>query len=164
MILEATRRLYAYNTEATERILATAEALSPAALTTEVVAAQPSIRDTLVHLCSAQRVHLDWWRGAMSGADSWARRFPAEDYPTLESVHAFWSDLREDTDTFLATLQTDADLARTLTRGVINGTDEIERPLWESMLHVVNHGTQHRSEAALLLTALGHSPGDLDLL
>jgi uncharacterized damage-inducible protein DinB len=37
-------------------------------------------------------------------------------------------------------------------------------PLWQQLLHQTNHATQHRSEAALLLTRLGYSPGWLDLL
>ena len=36
--------------------------------------------------------------------------------------------------------------------------------MWQALLHVFNHGTQHRSEAAALLTDAGRSPGDLDLI
>ena len=32
------------------------------------------------------------------------------------------------------------------------------------LTHLLNHGTQHRSEAAALLTQAGRSPGELDLI
>ena len=37
-------------------------------------------------------------------------------------------------------------------------------PVWQMLVHVVNHGTQHRAEAAALLTGEGRSPGELDLI
>jgi uncharacterized damage-inducible protein DinB len=36
-------------------------------------------------------------------------------------------------------------------------------PIWQMLVHVVNHGTQHRAEAGTLLTAEGRTPGDVDL-
>ena len=39
---------------------------------------------------------------------------------------------------------------------------ERDRILWQCLYHVVNHGTQNRSEAAAFLTDFGNSPGDLD--
>jgi uncharacterized damage-inducible protein DinB len=38
-----------------------------------------------------------------------------------------------------------------------------ERVLWHCLWHVVNHGMQHRSECAVMLTDLGQSPGNLDV-
>jgi uncharacterized damage-inducible protein DinB len=37
-------------------------------------------------------------------------------------------------------------------------------PLWQIMVHVVNHGTHHRSELADMLTRLGSPPPAMDLL
>ena len=58
-----------------------------------------------------------------------------------------------------------------LVRAFIAGLDEDRldgiyagAPLWQAMVQLVNHGTQHRSEAAVILTAAGASPGDLDIV
>ena len=37
-------------------------------------------------------------------------------------------------------------------------------PVWQMLVHVVNHLTQHRAEAATLLTGEGRSAGELDLI
>lgn len=57
----------------------------------------------------------------------------------------------------------DGDLARVVAYLNIEG-ERWAYPLWQQMLHQVNHATQHRSEAAMLLTPFGQSPGWLDVL
>ena len=37
------------------------------------------------------------------------------------------------------------------------------QPLWQLVLHVVNHGTHHRGQVAGFLRMLGHKPPALDL-
>ena len=67
-----------------------------------------------------------------------------------------------ETDAFVASVD-DAALARVVEYLNMQG-ERWAYPLWQQMIHQVNHATQHRSEAAMLLTKLGHSPGWLDLL
>ncbi|MEO1289267.1 MAG: DinB family protein, partial [Chloroflexota bacterium] len=61
--------------------------------------------------------------------------------------------------TYLKSLS-DEDMTSTLSYAVEDGTRE--RVLWHCLLHVVNHGTQHRSECAVMLTELEQSPGEID--
>ena len=39
-----------------------------------------------------------------------------------------------------------------------------ERPIWQVVLHVVNHGTYHRGQIASLLRQQGHLPPGTDLI
>jgi uncharacterized damage-inducible protein DinB len=44
------------------------------------------------------------------------------------------------------------------------GAEPLDMPVWQVLSHVLNHGAQHRADAAEMLTAIGRSPGDLDLI
>ena len=39
-----------------------------------------------------------------------------------------------------------------------------ERPIWQILLHVVNHGTYHRGQIASMMKQLGHQPPSTDLI
>jgi len=156
MHLEYLRLLYGYNAWANNRILDAAAPLTPEQLGTPGIASFGSIHDTLVHTMSAQWNWLERWRGH----EARLLANPA-DYPDLAAIRARWATVEGETQTFVASLDGEMP-ARIVTwtnsRGQISS-----KPLWQLMLHVVNHGTQHRSEVAAMLTQFGHSPGWMDL-
>jgi uncharacterized damage-inducible protein DinB len=57
----------------------------------------------------------------------------------------------------------DIDLEKTIRYKSTKGI-QYEDLIWKYLAHVVNHGTQTRSEAAIALTACGQSPGDIDMI
>jgi len=155
-MLEAIRDLYAYSAWANARILETAEQLTPEQYTTASDGCD-SIRDTLVHTASAQWLWLERWR-ENSPRELWD---PAE-FPDVAALRARWLEVEEATAAYIAGLRK-SDLARVVSYVNFQG-EPWAYPLWHQLLHQVNHATQHRSEAALLLTRLGYSPGWLDFL
>ena len=141
---------------ANDRILTTAAGLSDEEFRREAVLDHGSAFETLRHL-----VDVDWsWREALLGNDVgetyvWDHGFALEDLP---AIHAFC--LEEDARLrgYVESLD-----AAALTESLAMSAD-FARPRWLFVAHIVNHGTQHRSELAGYLTQCGHSPGDLDLL
>jgi uncharacterized damage-inducible protein DinB len=65
-------------------------------------------------------------------------------------------------DGFLGALTSDQ-LAKTVAYTNTMG-ERYAYPVWQMMVHLVNHGTHHRSELAEMLTQLGSPPPSLDLL
>lgn len=149
------RTLYAYNTWANGRILGAAAGV-PAERFAAAALGACNLRDTLQHILVAESI----WRLRWQGIAPESVEFP-DDFPTLEALRARWCEEDRQLAAFLDTLG-DADLDRPLTYRRGDG-QTLTRTLWHLLVHVVNHGTQHRAELALLLTELGHSPGDVDL-
>ena len=162
MFIDAIRGLFEYTNDRNLRVLNAAAGLTSDQFTAQVVEGQKSVRDTLVHMIDAHTCWEAWWSGRMTLEDSFGRVFPVENYPDSASLQRWWDEIHAETMAFIDTISS-SDLDRIYERIRRDGS-KVDRTMWQMMLHVANHGTQHRSEVALMLTALGHSPGDLDLI
>ncbi len=142
------RALYAYDRWATRRVLAQLPGLDPEVWSRTNVVDERGLGGILVHQLGAM---LRWRHGFMQDGET--PRPEREPLPSIDELITMYDVEWRETDAWLPTL-TDDFLYR----------KEDGVPVWQMLLHVVNHGTQHRSEAAALLTAEGRSPGDLDMI
>jgi uncharacterized damage-inducible protein DinB len=143
------RFLFGYDRWATQRVLDALHGIGPDAWGRSGVVGERGLGSILVHhLGSSQR-----WRALFEERPiDDDMRVEIQPLLTIDELRARWEGEWVAVDVWLPTL-TDRALAE-LDEGI---------PVWQLLVHVVNHGTQHRSEAAALLTAEGRSPGELDL-
>jgi uncharacterized damage-inducible protein DinB len=169
MKIDDIRLMYEYNYWADHRILATCERVS-----TEQYIAKTDygcLRASLVHIMDAQRAWRLGFQQSFVASDALKDAPPAvlwdyqelteADIPTLDDLKVRWQAEEQAMRTYLNDL-TDQDMNGYI-RYMIPGGIVRERILWHCLLHVINHGTQHRGEAAALLTSYGQSPGELDI-
>ena len=147
MQADEVRFVFGYDRWATRRVLAALDGLDPGVWTRTHVVDERGLGGILLHhLGSSQR-----WRNAFQGSSERPRP-ELEPLLTIAELRERWGAEWEAVDAWLQTM-TDAFVS-----GPFEGV-----PVWQMLVHVVNHGTQHRSEAAALLTAEDRSPGELDL-
>ena len=148
MKVEEVHWLFAYDRWATRRVLAVTDGLDEASWTMPNLVGERGLGGILVHhLGASQR-----WRHAFqeTGEEPAPEREPL---PSIEDLMQRWEAEWARVDAWLPTA------TQAFIDHVVDGV-----PVWQMLIHVVNHGTQHRSEAAALLTAKGRSPGELDLI
>jgi uncharacterized damage-inducible protein DinB len=150
--------LYDYTYWANHRLLNVLDGLPPTNLERTLLPGAPCLLDILAHGLGAEIV---WWTRLAEGVSPLAIPGRAQ-FPGLAEIARRWQLQETHMRAFLASLsETDlsANCSYTTTKGKIYVT-----PRSQLLLHLVNHETQHRAEAALLATALGRSPGDLDFI
>jgi len=149
--------LYKYNQWANAKILNAAAKVSQEQYLAHASFPHGGLRGTLVHALFAEWIWRNRWEGM-----SPMHRLKPEDFPTFESLFARWLDEEKQLMDFAEGL-TDENLNNTFSYTNTSGKP-FTKILWQAMAHLVNHGTQHRTEAAAILTDFGHSPGDIDLI
>lgn len=149
--------LYKYNQWANAKILNAAARVTQEQYLAPASFPHGGLRGTLVHALFAEWIWRNRWQGI-----SPTQRFKPADFPTFEALRARWADEEQQLMAFVDEL-TDEELSATFSYTNTSG-QPLTRVLWQAMAHVVNHGTQHRTEAAAMLTDFGHSPGDIDLI
>lgn len=150
--------LFDYNYWANARVLNAASKLTPDQFVAPHGLSHGSVRGALTHILAAEIV---WRLRCQSGLSPAA--LPADsDFPTLDALRTHWAEEEAAMRSYLASL-TAQRLSQAIEYKTTKGVP-FSNTLWQLLAHVVNHGTQFRAEAAIALTAEGHSPGDLDLL
>ena len=152
------RTLFDYNYWATARIMSVALEVTSEQFTVANTSSYGSLRGTLVHTMRAEMI----WRRRLQG-DPMPVGLPVEaDFPTPQSLYEAWMAEEPLMCSYLRGLS-DSDVSMVVdyknTKGV-----PFRNVIWHILAHVVNHGTQHRSEAAAMLTDFNHSPGDIDMI
>jgi uncharacterized damage-inducible protein DinB len=149
--------LYDYGYWANRRLLQVVSQLAPEQFTQTVAGGHGSIRDTLVHVLSAE-----WgWLSRCGGPERGPALRP-DDFPTVDSLADAWRRVEGHMGEFLSTLQ-DQDLVRSVEYANPHGQRR-SMALGELMRHGANHGVHHRGQIALLLRVLGSTPVNVDML
>lgn len=146
MNAEAFRHFYEYHFAENRKLWEMYVASLPQEqFTREVNYSHGSVRNQIVHLISVD----DTWFSGLRGAEIPQPLDPA-DFEDREVIRAHWDRVEQDMRDYLANLRDEMLSQKPFTEG-----EDKDLVLWQVLLHVVNHGTDHRAQILRLLNDLG---------
>jgi uncharacterized damage-inducible protein DinB len=147
-----------YHYWARDRMLDALAPLSPDAYLADRGNSFRSIRDTVVHLYSAEWVWHSRWRGHSPTA-----HIAPEAFADVASIRSAWLELEGQVRSLVRGLGP-ADRERVFDYFALPGTPQ-QSVFWHMVQHVVNHATYHRGQITTMLRQAGaEPPKSMDLI
>lgn len=148
--LELIHTFIEYHIDMTRRIWDSIDHITDEQFLADDAYSRGSIRNLMVHLASTDR---RWLAGLKNLEDVGHLKF--EDYTTRAQAREAFESVLKDLAEYASTLtETDLD----------SPNDKIQEPRWQILLHLVNHGTDHRSTVLQRLHEFGAPTFDQDFV
>jgi len=150
MELELIKTFIEYHLDMTRRIWDSIQQITDEQFLADDAYSRGSIRNLMVHLSSTDR---RWLAGLKNLEDVGHLKF--EDYTTRAQAQEAFESVAKDL----------VDYSSTLTEVDLNSpNDKVAEPRWQVILHIINHGTDHRSTVLQRLHEFGAPTFDQDFI
>jgi uncharacterized damage-inducible protein DinB len=145
-----------YSAWASQRLLDAASELTEEELNRDFGSSEHSVLGTLVHVFAADRV----WLYRLAGGEN--PGFVSDADRNLAVLQNDWPAIYERWRIWAAKLPDEGAQAPLDYRDMKG--NPYRQPVWQLVMHVVNHGTHHRGQASGFLRAMGKVPPPIDLI
>jgi uncharacterized damage-inducible protein DinB len=145
-----------YSGWASRKLLEAVTNLTPEERTRPMGVSHESLQRTLAHIYFADSI---WYTRTVDPSVPVPN---PKELPSMETLTAAWGNLQSGWEAWAGSL-TDGDLERVAQYKALDGTP-FESPVWQIVLHVVNHATLHRGQVMAMLRQLGAKPPATDLI
>lgn len=150
MQTEMIRTFIEYHIDVTRRVWESIDRITDVQFLADDAYSRGSIRNLMVHLVSTDR---RWLSGLKNGPDVGHLKF--EDYSARAAARELFDAVAKDFSNYI----------NVLTEEELNQKPpEFTHPRWAVLLHLVNHGTDHRSTVLQKLTEFGAPTFDQDFI
>jgi uncharacterized damage-inducible protein DinB len=146
MNADAFRHFYDYHFSENRKVWDLAASLSDERFTQDVEYSYGSVRNQIVHLMSDD----DMWFSGLRGVEIPDLLDPS-DFDDRNVIRAHWDSVEGRMREYLAGLQDDMLFDQPLEEP----EEDKDLMVWQVLLHVVNHGTDHRAQILRVLNDLG---------
>jgi uncharacterized damage-inducible protein DinB len=156
MNADAFRHFYDYHFTENRKIWDSYVAsLSPEQFTQDMNYSHGSVRNQVIHLMSVDEV----WFSELRGVEP-SEPLPPAAFDDRKNIRAHWDSVEQGMRAYLAELRDEM----LFDRPIEEPAEDKDLIVWQVLLHVVNHGTDHRAQLLRSLNDLGVKTGPQDYI